>query len=350
MKDKDHKMLEEAWKQVYVEEPNMSPEEAQEAHGRGETLMVTTADGVEFIVDPHNDDTIEADPQNGLVFMGSDPDGGEVEVRADDISMIKSLSDKESIRGFDPSKSHEAQFQGDEKMARFGKPAAWESVDHEKEEKDDEKKKNSHEWDDRSKKYFKPKKIAQEEQEVQEEGENCPPGYYWCSKSKKCKKKPQDEHDADMRAANAQIDAMAGMPESNGNHWSQMPANQALQDLKKVILNLEPAGDQREAYRDAVDAGVNTEVLHNIIIKAVKGKLLSKEEAQFITGGGGFGEANDKDKDKDEDKRDFMHNRGQVNRPGFKIGKSGDAADKIKKGGSAVMGGLRNIIKQFRAK
>ena len=52
MKDKDHKMLEEAWKQVYVEEPNMSPEEAHEAHGRGETLIVKTADNVEFVVDP----------------------------------------------------------------------------------------------------------------------------------------------------------------------------------------------------------------------------------------------------------------------------------------------------------
>ena len=50
MKDKDHKMLEEAWKQVYVEEPNMSPEEAQEAHGNGESLMVTTVDGNEFVV------------------------------------------------------------------------------------------------------------------------------------------------------------------------------------------------------------------------------------------------------------------------------------------------------------
>ena len=240
MKDKDHKMLEEAWKQVYVEEPNMSPEEAQEAHGRGETLMVTTADGVEFIVDPHNDDTIEADPQNGLVFMGSDPDGGEVEVRADDISMIKSLSDKESIRGFDPSKSHEAQFQGDEKMARFGKPAAWESVDHEKEEKDDEKKKNSHEWDDRSKKYFKPKKLAQEE------------------------------------------DSLEDITEA---HWSQMPAAEALHNMKKAIADLEPAGDVREWYVDAVDAGVEEEVLDKILVAAVKSGDLHRAEAHFIKTG-----------------------------------------------------------------
>lgn len=78
-----------------------------------------------------------------------------------------------------------------------------------------------------------------------------------------------------------------------GEHWSQMPANQALQNFKKVILNLEPAGDQREAYRDAVDAKIDTKVLHSIIIKAVKDELLSNEEAQFITGGGGFDEEGD---------------------------------------------------------
>ena len=62
-----------------------------------------------------------------------------------------------------------------------------------------------------------------------------------------------------------------------------MPANQALQNFKKVILNLEPAGDQREAYRDAVHARIDKKVLHSIIIKAVKDELLSKEEADFIT-------------------------------------------------------------------
>jgi len=224
VKDKDHRLLEEAWKQVYVEEPNMSPEEAHEAHGKGETLMVTTADGTEFIVDPSVDDEVVQDPQNGLVFKGTDPDGGEVEARGEDISMIKSLSDKESIRGFDPNKSHEAQFTGDPAMAQFGKPTADESVeketcnpcaamarkhDHDHDDDDDEESKV------KAIIIKRIKGISPESTQVSEGEGNCPPGYYWCTKSKKCKKKSDDEHDDDMRAANAQTAAMAGMPESN---------------------------------------------------------------------------------------------------------------------------------------
>ena len=43
-----------------------------------------------------------------------------------------------------------------------------------------------------------------------EEGKDCPPGYFWCNKDEKCKKKDKDEHDAEMKAANDQTAQMAG--------------------------------------------------------------------------------------------------------------------------------------------
>ena len=112
--------------------------------------------------------------------------------------------------------------------------------------------------------------------------------------SKKWKKKPQDEHDDDMRAANAQIDAMAGyagestdksLEEIAGDHWSQMPANQALHHMKKAIEDLEPAGDVREWYVDAADAGVDVRLLDRILVAAVKSGNLHRAEAHFIKTG-----------------------------------------------------------------
>ena len=239
MKDKDHKMLEEAWKQVYVEEPNMSPEEAQEAHGNGESLMVTTVDGNEFVVAGDDEESIESDPNNGIVFHGQGPSGEEMSARAEDISMIKSLSDRESIRGgFDPSKSHEAQFQGDPEMAQFGKPTAWESVDHEEEEEEDKKKRQTHAWDDKSNKYYKKKKV---EEELEEGG-------------------------------------MSG-------HWSQGEAHMALKSMMKAIRDLEPAQDVREFYKDARIAGVDKSVLAKILDDAVESEDLHPVEAHYIMTG-----------------------------------------------------------------
>ncbi|MBC8416758.1 hypothetical protein H8E06_00330 [bacterium] len=131
MKDKDHNLLEEAWQKIYMDDNNISPEDAAEKNYDGESLMVTTADGVEFVVAGDDDEGVV--DNNGLLFQGHDPDGQEVSARAEEISMIKSLSDRESIRGgFDDNKSHEAQFQGDPEMAQQGKPVAWESAEKSK--------------------------------------------------------------------------------------------------------------------------------------------------------------------------------------------------------------------------
>ena len=49
-----------------------------------------------------------------------------------------------------------------------------------------------------------------DETEKLDEGQDCPPGHTWNDKAGKCVKKSKDEHDADMRAANAQTASMAG--------------------------------------------------------------------------------------------------------------------------------------------
>ena len=70
-----------------------------------------------------------------------------------------------------------------------------------------------------------------------------------------------------------------------GEHWSQMPAAKTLHNFKKAISDLEPAGDVREWYVDAADAGVDTRVLDKILVAAVKEGDLHRAEAHFIKTG-----------------------------------------------------------------
>ena len=280
MKDKDHKMLVEAWKQVYVEEPNMSPEEAQEAHGKGESLMVTTVDGNEFVVAGDDQESIESDPNNGIVFHGQGPSGEEMSARAEDISMIKSLSDRESIRGgFDPSKSHEAQFQGDPEMAQFGKPAAWESVDHEEEEEDDKKKRQTHAWSDKSKKYYKKNPPVEEELDANNEAFNtgAEGNYIEVSTDEGMKLMTPQEAEAYYKKKKKE--------KVEEGHWSQGEAHMALKSMMKAIRDLEPAQDVREFYKDARIAGVDKSVLAKILDDAVESEDLHPVEAHYIMTG-----------------------------------------------------------------
>ena len=61
MRDRDHSLLYEAYKQVYVEEDNISPEDAVEKHAAGESLMVMNVDGIEFVVAGDDDDGVVDD-------------------------------------------------------------------------------------------------------------------------------------------------------------------------------------------------------------------------------------------------------------------------------------------------
>ncbi len=242
MKDKDHKMLEEAWKQVYVEEPNMSPEEAQEAHGNGESLMVTTVDNNEFIVAGDDEESIESDPNNGIVFHGQGPSGEEMSARAEDISIIKSLSDTESIRGgFDPSNPNASLDPSNptHRLAKIGSDEYYGEENDREEEKKDKEMHHTHAFDPESGKYYKKKKKVEEELE---EG------------------------------------GMSG-------HWSQGEAHMALKSMMKAIRDLEPAQDVREFYKDARIAGVDKSVLAKILDDAVESEDLHPVEAHYIMTG-----------------------------------------------------------------
>ncbi len=233
-------MLEEAWKQVYVEEPKMSPEEAQKARENGESLQVTTVDGQSFIVAGDDDEAIVDEPNNGLVFHGYFQDQ-EMSARAEDISMIKSLSDTESIRGgFDPSNPNASldPSNPDHRLAKIGSDEYY-GEENDREEEEDKKKRQTHAWSDESKKYYK--KNPPVEEELEEGG-------------------------------------MSG-------HWSQGEAYMALKKLKIAIRDLEPARDIHEWYKDALKAGIDKSVLDKVLDDGFKDEALSEPEVHFIQTG-----------------------------------------------------------------
>ena len=97
-----------------------------------------------------------------------------------------------------------------------------------------------------------------------------------------CKKvHPDQSHDEWKMSKETKKMNEGGM----GNHWSQMPANQGLEDLKRAIGDLEPAGDVRELYKDAVDADIDVRVLDKILASAVESGDLHAAEAHFIKTG-----------------------------------------------------------------
>jgi hypothetical protein len=61
-----------------------------------------------------------------------------------------------------------------------------------------------------------------------------------------------------------------------------VPYHELVQQLRKAIENLEPAGDVREIYRDAIDAGVDSLMLDTMLDHYVKSDHLSPEEVDMI--------------------------------------------------------------------
>jgi len=84
-----------------------------------------------------------------------------------------------------------------------------------------------------------------------EEGKDCPPGYFWCNKDEKCKKKDKDEHDAEMKAANDQTAQVAGyMGESDTvekKKKSTADRKKSEEKLQKSIGNRDKKGRADES-------------------------------------------------------------------------------------------------------
>ena len=102
------------------------------------------------------------------------------------------------------------------------------------------------------------------------EDKSCPVGYFWCSESKKCKKK--DSHDADMKAANDQTAAMAGMsPESVQKEAKFGGKYGAGKDHRNVHTDM--PGNKHRAYTGSTDSRVlPADVKDPDAYKNVKGK------------------------------------------------------------------------------
>tara|TARA_Y100000310_G_scaffold339503_1_gene432365 strand:+ start:1156 stop:2130 length:975 start_codon:yes stop_codon:yes gene_type:complete len=73
--------------------------------------------------------------------------------------------------------------------------------------------------------------------------------------------------------------------QEEGEHWSQMPAAHYLKNFEKAIADLEPAGDVREWYIDAVDKDIDVSILDKILARAVQSGHLHAAEAHFIKTG-----------------------------------------------------------------
>jgi len=113
--------------------------------------------------------------------------------------------------------------------------------------------------------------------------------------------------------------------EEGGDHWSQMPAAQTLKNFEKAIADLEPAGDVREWYIDAVDKDIDVSILDKILARAVESGDLHAAEAHFIKTGqqdhpdqdpsdvGHRGFDRPKQEGLDDEERDRLTNLGPVN-------------------------------------
>jgi len=148
MKDVDQNMLSEAYKRVYMEEDNISPEDAVGRYQKGEELLVMNVDGVEFVVSPDDEEGI-VDDQGKLRFNGSDPDGAEASALEDEISTIKSLSSRETIRTqFDPNNPNASLDPSNpmHRMAKMGPEEFPEAVEDKSKDKDKDKDKEEQDY------------------------------------------------------------------------------------------------------------------------------------------------------------------------------------------------------------
>jgi len=402
VKDRDSDLLNEAYKRVYMEEDNMSPEDAAEKvqdPSFSDTLIMHTTDGEEIFVSGDDTESVEQDGEGQLMFHGFNHQRDmDVELRAGDIENIKVMSDKESIRTpeFDPNNPNASLDPSNpmHRMAKMGPEEFPESKKLDKEACGQCAAMHGHDHDDDDDDENKAKVIIirrikgmrPEATQVSEGEGDCPPGYYWCTKSKKCKKKPQDEHDDDMRAANAQTAAMAGMPESiqkeagsavdqrhgakDPDYKAKVASSKRLQgkeDLEDDELEQDDAGfeessDRAQKAMNSFVAAVNEEeadsslmdlrdlaqeliTVHKFPKRSLELRMrkarvsFEEDEIQYVLNGeeGGRSEPSLPGK-----KTPWRGGMKKMDGPGFKPGKEVDYG-KMKSGGKKVLGGLKKI-------